>query len=295
MKNRRWSKQSNRRQRRSSAAPSAERGTPQSGGAAEDASALHTLASSRLQSPGRFHLVSQYMRAAYEILLTGRNKVISPRQSVPPNVARAAPNPSQPQQERGGRRIAFISSARSAEGSSCSNYYPDFNTSTSKRRFSKFHSFNFGFFLSPWCFWKLRSGRSSDIRELLRGDQMLLRIQLRQLRCFWPCQAGPAQRTPPGPPPGGAPTFPAPFRPWSEGTFSWKRGQRARGWWGLCWDERGAEPGQKTAENRLYLAKSRKVLSRLQINVIRAGAQTSTGIYANKLRCDEANEQTLKL
>lgn len=141
------------------------------------------------------------MRAAYEILLTRRNKVISPRQSVQPNVARAAPNPSQPQQERRGRRIAFISSARSAEGSSCSNYYPDFNTSTSKLRFSKFDSFNFFFFFS-WRFWKLRSGqtrrRSSDIREELRGEQMLDSIRHGQLRRFCLCQACPARRRPRG-------------------------------------------------------------------------------------------------
>lgn len=165
------------------------------------------------------------MRAAYEILLTRRNKVISPRQSVPPNVARAAPNPSQPQQERGGRRRACISSARSAEGSSCSNYYPHFNTSTSKLRFSKFDSLNFFFF--SWRFWKLRSGqtrrRSSDIREELRGDQMLLRINRRQMRWVWLCQP-----------------CPAPRRPWG------RAGRRPKGSGSLAAPERGHLPLEET-------------------------------------------------
>lgn len=151
------------------------------------------------------------MRAAYEILLTRRNKVISPRQSVPPNVARAAPNPSQPQQERGGRRRACISSARSAEGSSCSNYYPHFNTSTSKLRFSKFDSLNFFFFPGAFGSFGLgRHGGGAPTSE--RSSEETRRCSaLTADRCGGSGSVSPVQlRGDPGAEPGGAQRVPAP-------------------------------------------------------------------------------------
>lgn len=69
-----------------------------------------------------------------------------------------------------------------------------------KLRSSKFDSFNFSFLALLEDRSRQTRRRNSDIREVLRGDQTLLRIKPSWLRCFCLCQARPAPRRPPGAP-----------------------------------------------------------------------------------------------